>query len=290
MSSSTNVCTCSGLDESCNNPGTIFGTKLFNYWNTHDCPGSYSNFLFTGPNGVLQENDNNIPILQGYTNDLFTAYNKTNTITNDTNSPDYDVFQDQLLNMCLDTRLPGVCDTYLNNYCSQYSREDIENNFTLSNFCGCYVPSDIPGTTPVPAACDGLCNRGMSVKKEGAVCGNSFCIISDVNVNLLNETSNGGVTFANVCSDCDQCTCIVSGTNVSATLSNIGVGSQFYDLCGQDSVCFTQDANGNLVETSCTDVDPSVQVPYRFPYLILFICILALVLIIVCVIYYRNTF
>lgn len=289
------VCTCSGMANSpdsssgllCENPGTVFGTNLFNYWQNNDCPSIYSNFLFTNDNNELVENPANIPILQGYVNNLFKAYNITNQITNDVTSPVYNPFQETLLDMCLDTRLPGICDNYLNDYCSQYTREEIQTNFTLTNFCGCYVPTNLPPDLGVAPACDALCNRGMSIKKEGSTCGNSVCVISDVNINLLNTSTGSGVTFANMCAGCNECTCIVSGTNPANTLASVGVGSQFQDLCGADSVCFIEDSAGNLTQVECstnTNVEPS----YKFPIMITLIIIFVLSLLIVCIMYFRN--
>ena len=112
------------------------GEILFNYWNTNDCPGAYSQFLNT-LDDIVAYNSNNIIPLQEDVIKLFNTYFLTNSLTDNVTSTQFNPFQETLLNLCIDPTLPGICQAFLTDYCSQYTRDQVLNSVTLTNFCGC---------------------------------------------------------------------------------------------------------------------------------------------------------
>lgn len=293
------------------------GEKLFNYWEENNCPGAYSQALNTGKDCSLSYNKENQEMVQDEVVKLFNTYFETNSLTDDVTSTQFDNFQDTLIALCIDPTLPGVCNKFLNNYCSNYTRLEVSNSPTLINFCGCYVPPDptylqytlgspecIEGASGCTAgctagntgctgqpACDPLCHRAMTSQKANIDTGNiitcpeSICVIDDVVINAINTQVQGGVNFNTVCPGCiDGCLCIVSGENVSSTMSNIGVGTNFNELCGNNSICIVEDAGGNILsESSCTGIDPlntGISITSYLPNLgLIFIILFVLLLI-----------
>jgi len=117
------------------------GNDLFTYWENNDCITPMYLFLNTTDNEFVYSRQNNEQIQQ-YMNTLFKNYELTNTITNDKSSSQYNPFQETLIELCSNPSLPGVCQSFLSEFCSQYTRSDVIGNSTLTNFCGCYVPPD----------------------------------------------------------------------------------------------------------------------------------------------------
>lgn len=302
MSLNEVVTTCSGFNIS---PGT----DLFDYWQTHNCPVAYSQFINTAPDGSLTYNPAQQAILQGYVDNLFQTYFITNTLTDDVTSPSFDNFQETLLALCIDPTLPGVCGSFLDGYCGQFSRTQAINSPSLTNFCGCYVPPDPtymkytipPGCTGSGctgnAACDPLCHRAQTSHQANdatgqiLTCPQTICVIDDVVITANQSRVAGGVNFDTVCMGCntgssDGCLCIVSGENISATMANIGIGANFNQFCGSNSVCLVEDANGNIIsEGDCQSANG--QIPVTAPPVTLFwglIILVAVVVIIVLVV------
>lgn len=271
------------------------GTALFDYWDNNNCPAAYAQLINTSPSGELQYNPANQAVAQTSVVNLFNTYFETNELTDDVTSPSFNSFQNTLLNLCIDSTLPGICTEFLTGYCANYTRTDAINSATLTNFCGCYVPPDAtylsytlgttgcligdpscascaPGTTGCAGqpACDPLCHRALTSQQAYAPTGNfitcpqTICVIDNVTIDINSSTVPGGINFNNVCAGCggasggEGCLCIVSGTNVSETMSSIGVGVNFNQFCGADSVCIVEDSNGNIIsESGCTGINPA---------------------------------
>lgn len=277
------------------------GTQLFNYWLENNCPSAYSQAINTSPSGVLEYNPDAQAQVQEKVVQLFNTYFITNTITDDVTSPTYNNFQNTLLSLCVNPTLPGICTQFLNQYCSQFTRDEANNSPVLIDFCGCYVPPDQTylqytlgspecnegvsgctsgctagntGCTGQPA-CDPLCHRAMTSQKANnetgfiITCPQTICVIDDVTINVTESEVPGGINFNSVCSGCggpsggDGCLCIVSGVNISATMSQIGIGVNFNQFCGPDSVCLVEDSSGNIIsEGGCSQINPSnISVP-----------------------------
>lgn len=272
-----------------------FGDQLFNYWRENNCPAAYAQTINTSPTGGnLAYNPDQQRIVQTKVTQLFNTYSITNSLTDDVTSPSFNIFQNTLLNLCIDPTLPGICTAYLDNYCSNYSREQAVNSPTLTNFCGCYVPPDQKyleftlgspgcligtgctagctagntGCTGQPS-CDPLCHRALTSQKAyiptGSIitCPQNICVIDNVTINITQSRIPGGINFNTICSGCggptgaDGCLCVVSGVNISATASQIGLGTNFNQFCGGSSVCLVEDSSGNIIsEGGCTGINP----------------------------------
>lgn len=268
------------------------GEILFSYWDTHNCPLAYQRKINTDPsNGNLQYNPTQQKAVQDKVVQLFTTYSKTNTITNNVTSPMYNPFQETLLELCLNQALPGICEKYLSTTLCTMSRDSILSNDTMTNFCGCFVPSDpnyvgyiwvtpacnagITGCTGCssgdtggcvhPTACDPLCHRALSVQKANADtgiqigCPQNVCVISDVVINAQNSIINGGINFNSVCAGCNEnsggCLCVLSGLNISETAANVGLSTNFSQYCGATSVCLVPNSTTTSTQVSCKGID-----------------------------------
>lgn len=280
---------------------TSTGASLLDYWCNNDCIATYSSLLNTAPDGSLGYNSSNLGRVQNDVSTLFSSYLQTYDITSSVTDPRYNPFQEVLLGMCRDPRLPGACDQFLSTqFCIGLSREEMGSDTTLAAFCGCYAPADtlyLPYTED--KACDPLCHRAQTVQLadpgtgEIERCSNSICVIDDVTINIANSTV-GGVNFTQICGGCGTtgasgatgppatCECIISGVNLTETLSSIGVGNQFNQLCGPDSVCLQLGSDGSATPVPCSSIDPNPSVP-NFPTYIptIFIVIAVVVILIV---------
>lgn len=272
------------------------GSRLTDYWRLNDCPNAYAQFINTGPSGTLEYNPAQQLIAQEKVAQLFNTYFITNTLTDDVTSPSFDVFQNTLLSLCTDKTLPGICNQFLTSYCvgaTGFTRQQVINSPTLTNFCGCYIPPDqnivqftkgtpqcaigatgctgctggtgTTGTCVSLPACDPLCHRALTSQKAFQPTGNiitcpqTICAISGVTINAKQSNIPGGINFNTICSGCGvSCACIVSSTNINVTFSQIGVGTNFGDFCGSNSVCIVEDSFGNIISaTGCTGINPS---------------------------------
>jgi hypothetical protein len=304
------VTTCSGFNIS---PGE----DLFDYWQTHNCPVAYSQFINTAPDGSLTYNVIQQATLQDYVNNLFETYFITNTLTDDVTSPEFNNFQNTLLSLCIDPTLPGVCGQFLFPYCSEITRTDAINSPTLTNFCGCYVPPDPtylkltvpPGCTGTGctgnAACDPLCHRALTSHQaidatgELLECPQTICVIDDVVINANQSQVPGGINFNTVCMGCndgssDGCLCIVAGVDISATMANIGVGANFNQFCGTGSVCLVEDGEGNIIsEGGCESIQfgqiPAIAPPVTPFWGLVILIVVIVIIVLVLVIVARNS-
>lgn len=269
------------------------GAPLFSYWNSNNCPSAYAQMINT-TDGLLEYSSESQAEAQRYVTKLFDTYFVTNELTDNVVSQDYNNFQDTLLNLCTDPRLPGICEEFLISYCENYTRDEVNNSPTLINFCGCYTPPDEdylqytlateecnmgvtgcvsgclpeePGCTGQPA-CDPLCHRAMTSQRANTdngviiTCPQTICVIDDVTINVISSTVPGGINFNTVCSGCgggdggSGCLCIIGGVNISSTMSDIGVGTNFNQFCGTNSICLIQDSAGNIIsQGECQDAD-----------------------------------
>lgn len=282
------------------------GTTLFNYWRNNNCPAAYAQSINTGDYGILEYNPDAQSYIQGKVVQLFETYFETNSITDDVTSPSYNNFQNTLRSLCTNPTLPGICTQFLNNYCGQFTREQVNNSPILIDFCGCYVPPDqtylqytlgssqcnegvsgctsgcTAGTTGCTGqlACDPLCHRSNTSQKANNLtgfiitCPQNICVIDDVTINVTESYVPGGINFNTICSGCgggsggSSCLCIVSGVNVSSTMSQIGIGANFNEFCGSNSVCIVEDTFGNIIsESACPQIDPAdVPLPFFSSY------------------------
>lgn len=303
------ACVSSNFDVAVNCSGYIGGgDTLFLYWNINNCPAAYAQAINTDPNTLLAYNPNCQNEVQDLVVNLFNTYLSTNTITDNVTDPNFNTFQYQLLNLCTDPTLPGVCGKFLggpSGYCSTFTRDEVTNSPILTDFCGCYTPPD-PTYLQITnnPACDPLCHRSLTSQKAidetGSIisCEQNICVIDNVVVNVANSAIANGINFTTVCPGCGGgtgatgCLCVVSGVNISSTLSSIGVGANINQFCGPNSVCIVQDDEGNVISSgACENINPAnVGIP-TFPHYpvpgIVFIMLLIVLLVLFTVIALR---
>jgi hypothetical protein len=119
-----------------------------------------------------------------------------------------------LVSLCNATSKAGVCDAILDQYCAQFTRDDVYKDATLLNLCGCHLrtcamengickpnvedtglvlsqkPIDkeqyvYPGLTKT---CDPLCaSPNVISTSEQPACNQTVCIMDSVGINLINS-------------------------------------------------------------------------------------------------------
>ena len=279
---------------------------IFTTWNNVDCISVAETMMNTTPSKYFSDTKGDIiPVLQYSPTDsliysqniitnLINWYSTNYVITSDKTNKKYRSFQDQLLNLCLNKQVPGICDGGLKKFCATQTRDNASADVEIMNFCGCYVspdPTYVPytlgnsdcsiGNTPfcqmctvqsedcIPQpSCDPYCNRSSTIQKSYAKAGDilgcprGVCVIDIISVNLENSTLPNGVNFNTSCSGCQGgtggCYCIIGSINVSDTLSTIGVGTNFNELCGPNSICVTINPDNTKTVQPCPDISPSL--------------------------------
>jgi len=108
----------------------------------------------------------------------------------------------------------GACDCVLNQYCAQFGRADMTKDDTLRVLCGCHMSQtptapltcgndadklNLRNTTVLPnqytypetgVMCDPMCKYSGTMENNAFTpCEESVCIIDNVNVNLINSSS-----------------------------------------------------------------------------------------------------
>lgn len=247
-------------EQACSAGGQVTNIdQLTQIWSTFPCQNIYEDILFTSPVGIREYNPCNLARVQADIDHLLTQYRSYGyDFTSDKSSPKYNPFQETLIGLCSSPLVPGGCDLFLTNFCSQMTREQIESDPAMANMCGCYASPQYNTTTLEPA-CDPICHivntaqKALPCSGEITTCSNTVCAISDVNINLVN--SSVVPAFQQICSGCTNpaipCTCIISGVNVVNTLNDAGVGAQYTQYCGPNSQCFRDDGTGKLTPVTC---------------------------------------
>ena len=161
----------------------------------------------------------------------------------------YDPFVETVIDVC--QSYPGGCDNVLDQACSGVVRDDLRSNYNQGKLCGCFMPDlqydSYQGAFGVSKICDPACTLQSAVKPRDPQnqfvtlsCDQTVCVIDDIKINLLNNTTAGNVTFAQACGSCGTgggCTCYISDVSVTATESNIG-DINFEQNCGGTPNCY----------------------------------------------------
>ena len=177
----------------------------------------------------------------------------------------YDPIIEDVIEVCQD--YPGACDQVLGTYCQGYTREDLKENPNLAKLCGCFLSDDeydkYTGSFGVEPICDPACVIQSTVKPRDPEnqfdtlnCTQSVCVIDDVTISVLGQTTTGDINFAQACSACSGggCTCSISDISITAVESQIG-NVNFDQNCGGPPTCFKRDANGVPQEVSCSALE-----------------------------------
>lgn len=268
---------------------TLSGTALFAYFRANDCPAVFASILNTRPDGTSGYNPANLPQIQGDVKTLFNNYLTSNILTNNIADPRYNSFQNDLLQLCTDPRLPGVCEPFVQNYCKAYSRSTIGNSPILASLCGCYTTPDPNYSKYAGPECDPLCHRVNTIQRPNGVgsvlrCSNTVCVIDDVAINLEQSIVHGGVNISQICPGCQGnslCVCIASSSDLSNLFTQAGIGNQFQQLCGTQSVCL-QDTAAGPVSTPCANIVPTIApVKENVSWIVIIIAIVVVIFVII---------
>jgi hypothetical protein len=181
----------------------------------------------------------------------------------------YDPAIETVINVC--QKYPGGCDAVLGQVCSGYTRADLASNPSLADLCGCFLAdaqyNAYTGAFGVQKICDPACTLQSAVKpiilasNPPAIqeCGQAICVIDNVKIELLQNSTAGNISFNQACASCTGgagCTCDISNisvTSVESTLGNISLSQQ----CGGNVNCFKPDANGVPQSVPCSTLEPS---------------------------------
>ena len=174
----------------------------------------------------------------------------------------YDPDIETVVEVCQD--FPGGCDNILSNYCEGFTREDLGENPNLAKLCGCFLSDaeydKYTGSFGVEPICDPACVIQSTVKPVDPNdptltrrCNQTVCVIDDVTINVLGQTTTGDINFAQACAACSNagCTCSISDVSISAVESVVG-NINFDQNCGGPPTCFQRDENGVPQEVECS--------------------------------------
>ena len=162
----------------------------------------------------------------------------------------------------------GAGDNVLNQFCAGYTREDLSANPNLAKLCGCFMSDEeydkYTGSFGVEPICDPACVIQSTVKPRDPAslfdtlsCAQTICVIDDVTISVLGQTTTGDINFAQACTACSGnsgCTCSISDVSITAVESTIG-NVNFDQNCGGPPTCFQRDASGIPQEVECSALE-----------------------------------
>lgn len=139
-------------------------------------------------------------------------------------------FIEWYFNFC--TKYPILCQESLrDNFCVDYSLNNLADNPSLANWCGCYLPKEEYNQYTqynVDISCTPTCNRANTIpladditgKKD--ICTQNVCIMDDIAVRLIKTESSGNISFTQACHSCGQnrVSNIVDSKGIQATVKN----------------------------------------------------------------------
>nr|WIL04099.1 putative membrane protein [Cedratvirus lena] len=185
------------------------------------------------------------------------------------NSRTFNSIEFSLYNVC--KNVPGVCSSYLQDFCSTYNGQTILNNPALAKWCGCYLPEEeyarYVNEYSVNKECTPYCIRQESVPlanpagNSPLTCAQNVCILDNVAITLQNSSVRGGANFSQICGDCGQggrCSCVTS--NINLTLVNSEVqGIDFTQNCSAQTSRCTRRVGSVELEVPCQTGDSVEQ-------------------------------
>jgi len=247
--------------------------ELSAFWNTNfrTCVENYNAILYSNPDGSYAYNPDNVPRLQ---DDFYILLDLAfgDNLENFNYTANTDL-QRNLLRAC--QQVPGACDAYLTNHmCRNFDYDELTENPSVVNWCGCYIPPDNADTLTSSISCaqvtpNGnrgiypcypLCHRIDTVplfdpnSGDEYACNNNVCVMDNVSLNVINSTI-GGVNINQVCPSCsptELCECIISSNDLPETFDEMGISTSFTQYCGS-GVCYVLEPDGTLTSVTCTD-------------------------------------
>lgn len=221
----------------------------------------------------VQENigklDNYGPVIAEMVSEYLLTRNKP--ITSSSAGNNHDPFIDEIVKICREN--PGACDAVLTAKCSDTVRDDLSNNVNLANLCGCFMP-DVQyakySQFGIERVCDPVCTIGTSVKPLDTTtsnpaqfqrCKQSICVIDNVMIDILAQSSVGDINFSQACGNCSDdgnasCRCYITDINISSINSKVG-DINFDQACGGTPLCYKSptEPGAPLIEVDCITGD-----------------------------------
>ncbi len=160
------------------------------------------------------------------------------------------------------------CSNFYKDICNNISKADIvgENQEELRYMCSCNmnineynIPAADGSSVPQqdPITCDTTCLSGNGfpniVNGEITVCNSTFCIISGIDITVIDSNVEGGINVSNLCSDdCGDggCVCYMNDISVTTLNSTISGGVNISQSCGTCYELIDNNYN-NVREVSC---------------------------------------
>jgi len=228
--------------------------------------------------------------------------------------PGYNTFLDTLVDAC--RQIPGACYPTQQFMCNQCSRSEILGNPEIADFCGCVAP---PSTAQdyynqiigkLNPACDPICNTISSVKNVNPdtgylnQCSANVCVIDNVIINAI-DTKGASPTFTQVCPSCingGNCLCIIDSTFDNTITSIQGTDGQpintaerFTQYCPNSQCYENNPVTGQFDEVECANTLSQKLLersgiagpPVKFPWWVLIVFAIILVVAIIAIIAYR---
>jgi len=256
-----------------NKPITI--QELNKIWNENKCPEAFElamNTTQTDNYCKLQYNQKSSCRQQDDIKNLFNAYLQSCKIDSDSNSLECNEFQQNLINLCVNNGLPGICGYFLGGkigegcegypdiqgYCTSKSRSEVLNSKILSSLCGCYVEPDpvyLNYTLVTPDCLIGgpncrSCNGEEQLQEEICV-GNPACdpLCRSSTTSQKAYTPNGNFIT------CPQNICVINDVKINVVNSTINNGINFNSICGgcdTTSGCLCVISGVNVSQTMST--------------------------------------
>ena len=167
----------------------------------------------------------------------------------DSTNPNFDPFLDEIISLC--KMYPGACDEVLTERCSTVTRSDLEESEYLTRVCGCFMPDEQYGSLGnlgVKRECEPTCVLQGTIKqgdRDGRAieCTDTLCIINNVSLNILDNSSTGNISFSQMCKSCGDvnnggsCRCILDNITLDAVQSKVG-DVNFSEACGSQPLCY----------------------------------------------------
>ncbi len=197
-----------------------------------------------------------------------------------------DFLNTTLIKLCTATEKGGICDDILQQYCAQFTRNDLVNDSSgvLQKICGCHLP--VSGQGPVqqcqssgndaqtclknispiiqpsqynfpgiPLQCDPICVYTDTIQHGPAIpCDQTVCIMENIDISLLNSTCGRGITLNQICGKGD---CKDAGPDTTQSTCGKGTGNCFMsniDVASINSNCGGIFLNQNC--NACFTFDP----------------------------------
>lgn len=220
----------------------------------------------------------------------------------------YDPAIEDVIDVC--QTYPGGCDAVLDQVCGSFTRQDLRDNPNLGKLCGCFmddlVYDQYQGAFGVQKICDPACTLQSAIKPrdpgnqfQTLQCGQTICVIDDVKIDLLNNTTTGDITFAQSCQSCagggGGCQCFISDISITATESQLG-NISLEQECGSPPFCYQSDAFGvpQLVDCSVLEdefdggTSPASNIPTTTILIAIGIIVAIIVIVIVLIVVLRR--